>query len=238
MRASGGLTYLPLSKDFTKTVRYLYSATNNITTLAGKDCVYTCINRDCSCNTFQDGPQATAIFGTLNGVATDSANAIYISDGQPFVGYGRIRKLASGQVTTVAGGNYAAGQYADGPMSSAYFGIIQGIAFDPFGNLLVADLNLNCIRNISFATGNVSTVTCAIYQPRFIVCDPRNGMMYVATSNSQLYSLTPSGSVSFMASSANGVTFIVINALAIDPTGSVYVSDLFGNVWKFQAPVT
>jgi len=80
-----------------------------------------------------NGPAASASFTHPNGVAVDGAGVIYISDG---AGY-RLRRLASGQVTTFAG--TGAFGLVDGPAASARFDWPTGLACNPAGKVFVPD---------------------------------------------------------------------------------------------------
>jgi sugar lactone lactonase YvrE len=98
-----------------------------------------------------DGGQATA--ATLNGVsglAVDASGDVYISDSN------RIRKIdhSTGIINTIAGTGMQG--WVDGPAATAQFNLPYGIAVDGSGNVWIADLFNNRIRELS--GGVVSTV--------------------------------------------------------------------------------
>ena len=98
-----------------------------------------------------DGPGASALFGTITGVALDVSGNVYVAD----VGLNRIRKVtAAGDVTTLAGSSQG---YADGPGASAQFNQPSGVALDAVGNVYVADRYNNRIRKVT-AAGEVTTL--------------------------------------------------------------------------------
>lgn len=101
---------------------------------------------------FADGPAGIAQFGGLNRLAVDASGNIYVSDTYT----GRIRKVTpDGTVSTLAGsGSYG---FRDGPVATALFSGLGGIAVDGSGNIYVADNSNRRIRKISPA-GIVSTV--------------------------------------------------------------------------------
>ncbi len=100
-----------------------------------------------------DGLGSEARLGAPGGVASDGKGNLYVADVQNFT----IRKVvaASGQVTTLAG---LAGKQGtvDGRGAEARFYSLATIVFDQKGSLLVSDLY--CIRRVSPATGQVSTL--------------------------------------------------------------------------------
>jgi streptogramin lyase len=115
-----------------------------VTTLAGSP------GLDGSAN----GSGSSARFDSPYGVATDGAGNVYVADTFNFT----IRKITpAGVVTTLAG---SAGLYgsADGPGSTARFGVgPKGVATDSAGNVYVADTGNDTIRKITPA-GLVTTL--------------------------------------------------------------------------------
>lgn len=107
-----------------------------------------------------DGGSATSAQLNLpRGVVLDAAGDLYISD----TGNNRVRKVdLSGNITTVAG-NGTAGSTGDGGQAkNAELDFPFGLAFDPAGNLYIADTANSRVRLVSKATGVISTVvgTC------------------------------------------------------------------------------
>lgn len=93
-----------------------------------------------------DGGAATA--AQLNnpaGIAIDAQGNIYIAD----AGNNRIRKIAAGNITTIAGNGKTAfsGNYV--PAATASLNNPSGVAIDASGNLYIAETGNNRIRKIS-----------------------------------------------------------------------------------------
>lgn len=114
---------------------------NNVTTFAGTGVAGNV-----------DGPAASAQF--IHPTAIDITcqnNFIYVADGY---GGDNIRKIsvANGTVSTVAG-VYSVTGWQDGSGSSALFNQIQGLCFDPHGNLYVGDAYNSRIRKITVPEG-------------------------------------------------------------------------------------
>ena len=103
-----------------------------------------------------DGGLATsAALNAPAGIAVDATGNIFFVDGQS-----RVRKItaSNGIITTVAG-NGAFGYSGDGgSATAAAFNQPYYLALDAAGNIYVADSRNSCIRKVSAATGDISTV--------------------------------------------------------------------------------
>ncbi len=101
------------------------------------------------------GPATKAALGPIGGIAIDASRNVYITSNDPSA----VRKVtdATGIITTVAGtaGNGYGGD--GGPATSALLFDPAGLAFDAKGNLYIADSGNNVIREVSAATGIITT---------------------------------------------------------------------------------
>jgi uncharacterized protein (TIGR03437 family) len=99
-----------------------------------------------------NGPATSAQLNQPWGVAVDAAGNVYIAD----TVNNRIRKVANGVISTVAGNGTLGYSGDDGPATSAQLSWPEGVAVDSAGNLYVADQNNNRIRKVS--NGVITTV--------------------------------------------------------------------------------
>lgn len=107
-----------------------------------------------------DGAGINATFYNPSGLAIDSNGVLYVGD----YGSNKIRQVANGYVTTLAGTGTAA--FLDGLALVANFNGPNGIDVDVFGNVLIGDEKNNRVRALSlpqlavFST-NAGTVSAA-----------------------------------------------------------------------------
>src|SRR5450432_1083192 len=97
----------------------------------------------------KDGSAATAEFGIVSSICADNNGNIYIADSH------RIRRIANGTVTTIAGNNNLGA--ADGQGSAASFGGAMGLCTDSKGNVYIADIDNSNIRMMT-PGGQVTTI--------------------------------------------------------------------------------
>lgn len=188
---------------------------------------------------FNDGPNASAKFYDPLGVVVNADGEIFVAD----MANNRIRKIASGEVSTFAGSG--AKTFADGQGIEASFSYPQDLAIDTEDNIYVADTENHRIRKIT-PSGLVSTLAgstsgfadaqgenAKFNFPLGIAVDAE-GNVYVADSgNNRIRKITPSGEVSTVAGNSAGAKDgpIAIAQLsfpydvAVTNTGIIYVAD-------------
>jgi hypothetical protein len=132
-------------------IREITASTGIITTIAGSG-----YSGGITGGFSGDGGLATsAALNAPTGLAVDATGNIYVVDGQS-----RVRKItaSTGIITTVAG-NGTFGYSGDGgPATAAAFNQPYYLALDAAGNIYVADSRNSCIRKVTVATGDISTV--------------------------------------------------------------------------------
>jgi hypothetical protein len=89
---------------------------------------------------YQNGAVSTAKFKYIYGLGVTASGEILVADG----GNHRIRKIASGQVTTLAGDGTIG--LLNGPAASARFNSPMDAEADAAGKVYIADHHNNCIR--------------------------------------------------------------------------------------------
>ena len=128
-------------------IREVNHATGVITTIAGNGTAgYAGDN----------GPATAAELSSPYGVAVDSAGDLFIADYYN----NRIREVnhTTGVITTVAGCSSIT-SHGDGlPATAADLYLPTGVAVDAAGNLFIADLQENRIREVNLSTGIITTV--------------------------------------------------------------------------------
>jgi len=190
-----------------------------------------------------DGPAQFAQLHQPAGVALDSTGAVLIAD----TGNRTIRRLANGEVTTIAGQVSVPG-LVDGPGAAAQFNYPEDIAVDRLGNAYVADSFNHGIRRIR-PTGEVDTLagsgiagfedgagrTARFNRPRGLAVDGAGNVYVADTENHVIRFITPAGVVSTIAGAAGvpgasdgaarTARFSFPSDVAVDGSGNVYVAD-------------
>jgi len=142
--ALDGLGNLYIADTNNQRIRKVNISTGTITTVAGSGSV------GLGCN----GGVATAV-GLHNpyGVAADGLGNIYIADTSNQC----IRKVASGNITTLAGNGLASFSGDGGPATSAALNYPSGVAVDGVGNVYIADVVNNRVRVVT-PLGTITTL--------------------------------------------------------------------------------
>jgi len=205
-----------------------------------------------------NGPATSAQIDTVYGVASDAHGNIYIADTRNQ----RIRRIASGVITTVAGTGVE-GYFGDGgAAASAQFSFPRAVAVDAAGNLYIADTG-NCrIRKVT-AAGAISTVAgigtpgfagdggaatgAALSYPQALAVDS-SGNLYVADSwNFRVRRISTDGKIQTIAGNGSygvfgdgglavAASLGLIESLALDAAGNVYLSDGYNHVVRKVVP--
>jgi hypothetical protein len=225
---STGNVYIP---DFGNHRIRKVTPTGVVTTLAGN-----------GTSAFADGSSGVASFAGPRGVTVDTLGNVYVAD----AGNNRIRKITSDGVVSTLAGQATAGS-SDGTGASASFNAPFGVAVDFSGNVFVADQGGNRIRKIT-PVGVVTTIagnggttftdgtgTNATFNDPVGVAVDSTGTLYVSDlTNHRIRKITTAGVVTTLAGNgtttfANGTgtnaTFNQPWGVAVDPSGTVYVTD-------------
>jgi len=192
---------------------------------------------------YVNGDAANARFRKPTGMALGAGGQVFIAEDTH-----AIRKLASGQVTTVAG-KPLIGDQVDGLGTAAYFDNILALAVDAAGNIFVADENNHAIRKVTQAglvttfagRANRSTPVEAgpapdqVVNPNGMAID-RAGNLYII-DRSCVRKISPDGVVTILAGSfvetgnvdavGTKARFAILSAIAVDDKGNVFVKDSY-----------
>jgi len=201
------------------------------------------------------GDGGLAINARLNspsGVAIDASGNMFIAD----TINNRIRKVASGNITTIAGNGFAA--YAGDGLAgtSASLNGPSGVAVDGSGNVYVADQLNNVIRKITSA-GIISTIagtgvagyngdgiaatTAQLNLPAAVAVDSSGNVFIADFGNNRVREVASSGSISTVAGtgvagksgdSGPGTSAQLSGpaALALDSSNNLFIADEGNNV--------
>ena len=195
-----------------------------------------------------NGPATSAPLSYVYGVAVDSAADLFIADHDSE----RIRKVANGVITTVAGGGYSLGD--NGPATGAQLNFSQGIAVDAGGNVYIVDSSNSLIRKVSngvvttvagtgtiggFAAGfsgdNGPATNAHLAFPSGVAVDT-TGNIYIAdnnnlrlreVSNGVITTVAGNGTLGFSGDNgpATSAQLVSPEGVAVDSAGNLYVSE-------------
>jgi uncharacterized protein (TIGR03437 family) len=198
-----------------------------------------------------DGSTAgNAEINSPTGIALDSSGNLYIADSLNY----RIRKVASGNISTFAGNGTLSYSGDGGPASKAQLNTPQGVAADAAGNLYLADTLNNVVRKVSpngtisnFAgnggagsSGDGGAATGAqLNGPQGLAVDASGNLFIADTLNAKVRKVSTSGVITTVAgsgtpgyggdgSAASGAQLNLPIGLAVDAAANLYIAD-FGN---------
>ena len=158
-----------------------------------------------------NGPAANAQFYQPEGVAIDSAGRMYIADTQN----NRVRMIANGVITTVAGTGIQGFSGDNGPATSAQLATPVAVAVDPAGNLYIADINNYRIRKVS--GGVITTVAGTVgYTPCGVAADSAGNVYVSDCVHSRLLKVS-NGNATTLPAYGSG--------LAVDSAGNLYMTN-------------
>jgi sugar lactone lactonase YvrE len=196
------------------------------------------------------GPALSAQLSQPRGISLDSSGNLYLADRWN----NRIRKIAGGNISTIAGNGQGSFGGDGGIATSAQLSYPDGVAVDQAGNVYVSDLLNNRVRMVT-PTGTISTVagngnpgfggdggaatSAQLNQPAGLAIDS-SGNLYIADSNNAaVRKVTPQGIISTVAGTgvegfsgdggaATKATLMAPLGVAVDAQGNLYIADYYG----------
>ena len=203
----------------------------------------------------QNGTGALAYFFGPSGVACDAQGNVYVAD----AGNNLIRMVTpAGLVSTIAGNTNAGAQ--NGLDTSATFNNPAGIAVSSTGNIYVADMLNDLIREISggqvttlagnlndstiVSTNGVGTAASFVF-PNSVAVDASGNVYTTEYVTNLIREIAPDGTVTTLAgsgaagqadSTGTAASFSGPSGVAVDASGNVYVADTYNNVIRKITP--
>ncbi len=188
------------------------------------------------------GPAISAGVPVPIGIALDSAGNLYITD----VVDDAIRIVAanSGIITSVAG--WAQATTVHKPMGVEVNAIPSSVAVDSAGNIYIADIANNVIREISAATGNISAVVyvnaARLNEPEGLAFDDSDNLYIADSGNNVVRKINAATKMittvagnqkpgySGDGGAATGAELNGPTGIAVDGSGNLYIADHLNNV--------
>jgi Bacterial Ig-like domain (group 3)/NHL repeat len=197
-----------------------------------------------------NGPATSAQLDTPTGVAVDGNGNIYIADSHNH----RIRKVAAGTITTVAGIGTPGFSGDGGAAIAAQLFNPTGVAVDSNGNLYIADTNNQVVRKVTGTTigtlagtgeetfaGDGATATSAVLDSPTGVAVDSVGNVYIADRhNHRIRMVSPAGTITTLAgggssgfsgtfagdgTAAAAAALAKPSGVSVDASGNVYIAD-------------
>lgn len=194
------------------------------------------------------GPATLAQLNNPQGITLDASGNVHFVD----AGNLRIRRIAGGVITTIAGNGVKGSNGDNGPAANAQFHSPQAIAIDAEGSIYVAEVSGYRVRKISngvitaFAgtgtegySGDLGpAVNATLSQPTSLAVGP-DGTVYIATSVGVVRAVSRGVITSVAGVTAKGPTgdggpatsaYIEYPAgVIVDPAGNLYIADTQNN---------
>ncbi len=199
-------------------------------------------------NYFGDGgPATTAQLDFPFKVAVDTKGDFVIADFYTFV----VREVVGGTINTIAGNASYGFQGDNGPGNQAMISYVHGLAFDPGGNVYIADTSNYRVRfvnpqgNIYTFAGNGTSgyagdggkaINAELTSPAGIVADSAGNIYIADYGNSTVRKVDTKGNISTFAGTgtwgysgdggpANKALLAHPVSLGVDPAGDIYIAD-------------
>ena len=201
------------------------------------------------------GPATSSQLSAPRGIGLDSSGNLYLADRWN----NRIRKIAGGNITTIAGNGQMSFGGDFGAATSAQLSAPDGVAVDNAGNIYISDFLNNRVRMVT-PSGVISTyagngnsgfsgdggpaTSAQLSQPAGLAVDAAGNLYIADSNNSAVRKVTPSGIISTVAgtggsqgysgdgAAATAAKMMAPMGVAVDPAGNLYIADFYGWIRK------
>jgi sugar lactone lactonase YvrE len=210
-------------------LRMISKTTGVITTIAGTGV------SDYIGNSGDNGPATSAQLSYPTGISIDTTGNILIADRFN----NRVRMIANGIITTIAGTGDYGFSGDNGPATSAQLKLPNGVAVDLSGNILIADTYNQRLRMVVKATGyiitvagtgtagyngdNMNALSARLYYPHGIAIDASGNILFSDSYNSRIRMVSKSGIITTIATV--GLPFGIV----IDGSGNILFTSYASN---------
>lgn len=192
-----------------------------------------------------NGPAVQAAVFALSGLGLDRAGNLLIAD----TANCRIRRVANGIITTVAGNGTCDFAGDGGPAISAELQYPRGVAMDAAGNLYIADTGNARVRkvgldgiittiagdgNLNYSGDGGPAILSEFHDPWSIAIDAAGNLFVVDRSNQRVRKIGIDGNVNTVAGNGNqawagdggpatAASLYVPDGVALDSAGNIYI---------------
>lgn len=204
------------------------------------------------------GPATSSQLSAPRGICLDSSGNLYLADRWN----NRIRKIAGGTISTIAGNGQGNFGGDNGVAISAQLSAPDGVAVDNAGNVYISDFLNNRVRMVS-PSGIISTyagnglsgfsgdgglaTSAALSQPAGLAVDAAGNLYIADSNNSVVRKVTPAGIISTVAGAGGSQGYsgdggaptsakmMAPFGVAVDSSGNLYIADFYGWIRKVTA---
>jgi len=199
----------------------------------------------------EGAPAINAHLNSVAGLALDGAGSLFVSDTNNH----RVRKVdGSGNITTYAGNGTGAYAGDNGPATAASLFNPNGLFIDAGGNLYIADVNNQRVREVFASNGSITTVAgtgtagfsgdggppllAQLNNPKAVAVDASGHLVIADAVNNRLRALDSFGNISTVAGEGSSLgdggpaisaQFNEIREMNRDPFGNLYLCDRYQN---------